>query len=63
MQKLANAITGYAKMHTAFLGGVVSFLTVHYGGSWWLPIVTLAATALGVGAVPNSKKTDTASKS
>jgi len=57
MSKLANFLTSYAKMHTAILGGVVSGLVTQYPGAWWLPFVTLGATALGVGAVGNSNKT------
>lgn len=45
----------YNKLIVAVVGASVTYLTVHYGSTSWLPTVTLVLTALGVYQAPNIK--------
>lgn len=44
----------YMKGVTALVGTVITILATHYGGDWWFPMVTGAATVLGTYQVPNT---------
>lgn len=54
ISKLFSGSGTIAKFIVALFGAASTDLTIYYGGSHWVPIVTSVLSAVGVYLVPNT---------